>query len=244
MTRFRHTLPAAIALLLIAAFITVPLPTASAQDKPPAEKKKTVLPAGFGQLTIKQTDSASYTFKLTDPKTGDDVLAKGSFAMTEKSLQFRMTEPGGRKTNIDAARTDDNGVIYRLETGGVATEIQTKLPDLANADPARPVKMPLPIIRQDEIKAYVEAAAQSRGLKSLTSVFAVTQASEKLDRKTTMLSRLVNLALGGRAAATVAPMMADCGDWAGLNFRMCMIDYGDVWGCFWDSVLFLIACLL
>ena len=243
MRRFRTHLPAAIALLLIAAFIAIPLPTASAQDKPPAEKKKTVLPAGFGELTIKQTDSASYTFKLTDPKTGEDVLAKGSFAMTEKSLQFRMTEPGGRKTNIDATRTDDNGVIYRLETGGVSTDIHSKLPDF-NADPSRPVQMPLPIIHQDQLKAYADAAAQSRGLKSLTSALSVAQSSAKLDRKSTMLARLVSLALGGRASATVTPMMADCGDWAGLNFRMCMIDYGDVWGCFWDSVLFLIACLL
>lgn len=245
MRNIRHRLAAAIAMLLIAAFIALPLPSAAAQDKPPAEKKKTVLSVGAGHLVIKKTGASAFTFKLTDPNTGEAVLAKGTVEATEKSLHFRMTEPGGRATSINATRIDANAVVYRLETAGAATDITVTLPDLNGGDATRPVEAPLPIIRQDEFRAYVEAASQSKGLPALASALDVSQSSAKLGRGAAMLARLVYLARGGRAASTdVRQMSVGCGAWAGLNFRMCMIDYSDPWYCFWDSVFFLIACLL
>lgn len=247
MRNLRHLLAAATALLLIAAFIAIPMPSASAQDKPPAEKKKSVLTVGSGQLVIKKTGDSAFTFKLTDPKTGEALLAKGTVEATEKSLQFRLTEPGGRATSIDATRTDDNAVIYRLESAGIATDITIPLPDFSQGGDSastRPVEAPLPIIHQDQFRAYVAAASQSQGLRALASALDFSQSSEKLGRTATMLSRLVYMARGGKASAPVRPMMASCMDWALLDFNMCMIDYGNPAACFWSAVFMYISCLL
>lgn len=243
----RHKLATALSLtLMLCFFSSVLMSPATAQDMQAAakiDKKRSSIPVGRGEISIKRTDTNGFTFKLTDPETGTKAIAKGGVSATQNGLDFQMKESDGRLTTLNARRIDDHTVALHLETAGVAADVVAQHPGGDASNSGRESK---PSLQPVQYNAYLKAVSESRGLRTLGAALEVTKASSKIGANATILAKIIRLAQGGKphALGDVSTFSGTCWDWSGLNYNMCMIDYENPIYCAWDTVLFFIACVL
>lgn len=204
--------------------------------------------AAAATLTLIKSTPTSFEFKLHDPARKGGEIAHGEVIFTDYNLSLRMEESGGRVTEVMLQRRNDTDVAVWLKTGNVSTEMvigNVKQAIFGN-DPA---KAGVVLTDGKQYESYLKEAAQSHALGALHALFTADLEGVATDGAARTLSRLVRIARGNAAiaapsASSTSTSSCCCEGDAEINFMLCMRWGGNPVTCFWDSVIFLIVCMI